>query len=103
MVAPLISILKTIVSPEKSTLKRLGISDGKIDRFDVGRNGIKHAKKSEKLSKSGKSKSEKKSKSQNLAKLRKKLSKIGNLTNFNATKDEPKFLTLDTRTTFNCL
>ena len=37
--------------------------NGEGDRFDVGRNGIKYAKKSGKLSKSRKSKSEKMSKS----------------------------------------
>ena len=59
--------------------------------------------KSQKLSKSGKSKSEKTSKSWNLAKSGKKLSKSGNSTNFDATKDRPKFLTLDARTAFNRL
>ena len=83
--------------------------NGKIDKFGVDRNDVKHAKKSRKtfksrkLSKSGKSKSEKTSKSWNLAKLGKKLSKSGNSTNFNTTANGPKFLTLDPRITFNCL
>ena len=56
-----------------------------------------------KLSKLGKLKSEKMSKSQNSAKSGKKLSKNRNSTNFDATEDGSKFLTLDARTTFNCL
>ena len=55
------------------------------------------------MSKLGKSKSEKTSKSWNLAKSEKKLSKIGNSTNFNATKDGSKFLTPNARTAFNRL
>ena len=61
--------------------------NGEVNRFGVGRNGVEHAKKL------GKSKSEKTSKSQNLAKSGKKLSKSGNLTNFDAIEDKPKFLT----------
>ena len=38
-------------------------NDGEVNGFSVGRNGIKHVKKSGKLSKSGKSKSKKMSKS----------------------------------------
>ena len=71
--------------------------NGKINRFDISRNSVKYTKKSRK------SKSEKPSKSRNLAKLEKKLSKNGNLTNFNATKAGPKFLTPNTRTAFNHL
>ena len=71
--------------------------DNEIDRFGVGGNDMKYAKKS------GKSKSEKTSKSQNLAKSGKKLSKSGNLTNFDATKVGPKFLTPNTRIAFNYL
>ena len=78
-------------------------SNNKVNRFGVGRNGVKHAKKSRKLFKSGKSKSKKMSKSRNLAKSGKKLSKSGNSTNFDATEDGPKFLILNTRTTFNYL
>ena len=59
--------------------------------------------KSWKLSKSRKSRSKKMSKSQNSAKSGKKLSKNGNLTNFNVTEDRPKFLTSDAKTTFNRL
>ena len=103
MAAPLTSMLKTTVPPERSTLKRLGVDDGKVHRFDVSGNGMEHAKKLGKLSKSGKSKSEKTSKSRNLAKSGKKLSKSGNPTNFDATEDKPRFLTLDARTAFNRL
>ena len=78
-------------------------SDGKVNRFGVGRNDVKHTKKSGKLFKSGKSKSKKTSKSQKLAKSGKKLSKGGNSTNFNAMEDKPKFLTPNARTTFNRL
>ena len=83
--------------------------DSEIDGFGISGNGIKHAKKLEKLSKlrklskSRKSKSKKMSKSWNLAKSRKKLSKSGNLTNFNAIEAGPKFLTPDAKTIFNRL
>ena len=97
MAAPLTSMLKMTVSSERSTPKRLGVGDGEINRFGVGRNGVKHAKKS------GKSKSEKTSKSRNSAKSGKKSSKSGNSTNFDATEDGPKFLTPDARTAFNRL
>ena len=103
MAALLTSMLKITVSPERLTPKRLGISDGKVDGFSIGGNNVEYAKKSGKLSKSGKSKSKKMSKSQNSAKSGKKLSKNGNLTNFNATKNGPKFLTPDARTAFNRL
>ena len=39
----------------------------------------------------------------NLAKLRKKLSKIRNLTNFDAIEIGSKFLVFDARTALNCL
>ena len=78
-------------------------SNGKVDRFGIGKNGIEHAKKSRKLSKSRKPKNKKMSKSQNLAKSEKKLSKNGNSTNFDTTKDGPKFLTPNARTAFNHL
>ena len=64
---------------------------------------MEYAKKSEKLSNLRKSKSEKISKSRNLAKLRKRLSKSENSTNFNAMEARPKFLTPNTKITFNCL
>ena len=64
---------------------------------------MEYAKKLRKLSKLRKSKSKKISKSQNLAKSKKILSKSGNLTNFDATRAGPKFLTLNTRIAFNCL
>ena len=95
--------------------------NGKINRFGISRNGMEHAKKSgklfklENLSKSGQSKSEKLSKSQKLSKTRKlsksqksaksekKLSKNGNLFNFDAKENGPSFLTPNTRTAFNYL
>ena len=57
--APFISMLKTIVLPERLTLEWLGVGNGKVDGFGVGQNSVEHAKKSRKLFKSGKSKSEK--------------------------------------------
>ena len=83
--------------------------DGEVNGVGVGRNGVDHAKKSEKtsksrkLSKSGKPKDEKTSKFQNSAKLGKKSSKSGNFTNSDAMEDGPKFLTPDARTAFNRL
>ena len=77
--------------------------NGEVDGFVISENGVEHAKKLGKLFKSRKSKSEKMSKSRNLAKLRKKLSKSGNLTNFNVTKDRPKFLTPNARISLNHL
>ena len=103
MAAPLTSMLKTAILPEKLTPERLGVDDSKVNRFGVGGNGVEYAKKSGKLSKSGKSKSEKTFKSRNLAKSEKKLSKSGNSTNFNATGVGPKFLISDARIAFNCL
>ena len=88
---------------EKSTFKWLRIDNGEDDRFGVGKNDIKHAKRLEKLSKLGKLKKEKIFKSWNLTKSRKKLSKSGNLTNFNVTEDKSKFLTLDAKIAFNYL
>ena len=78
-------------------------SNGEVNKFGVGKNGVEHTKKSRKLSKSGKSKSKKTAKSQNLAKSRKKLSKSGISTNFNTTRAKPKFLISDAKTTFNRL
>ena len=101
--APLTSMLKMTVPSERLTPKRLGVSDGEVDRFGISGNGVEHAKKSGKLSKSGKSKSEKTSKSRNSAKSGKKLSKSGNSTNFDAIEDGPKFLTSDAKTAFNHL
>ena len=77
--------------------------NSKIDRFDLSRNDIKHTKKSGKLSKLRKLKSKKTFKSWNLTKLGKKLSKSGNLTNFDIIKAKPKFLSPNTKTTFNRL
>ena len=103
MAAPLTLMLKTTVLPEKLSPEWLGVGDDEVNGFGVGENGVEHAKKSGKLSKSGKSKSEKTSKSWNSAKSGKKSSKSGNLTNFDATEDGPKFLTPDARTAFNRL
>ena len=91
MAALFILILKTTIQPKKLIPKSLGVSDYKINRFDIG-DRVEYAKKSEKTSKS-----------QNLAKSRKILSKSGNLTNFDATEIETKYLTPDARTTFNYL
>ena len=55
------------------------------------------------MSKLRKSKKEKMSKPQNLTKLEKKLSKSENSTNFDAIEDGSKFLTPNTRITFNPL
>ena len=79
------------------------------DKVDGVEGSDELIEKYEKLSKTGKLfrleklKSEKMSKSQNSTKSRKKLSKNGNSTNFNATEGGPKFLTSNTRTTFNRL
>ena len=59
MAAPLTSMLKTTVLPERSTSERLEVSDSEVDRFGVGENGVEHAKKSGKLSKSGNQKAKK--------------------------------------------
>ena len=69
----------------------------------LGKSKSEKTSKSRKLSKSGKLKGEKMSKFQNLSKSGKKLSKSGNSTNSDATKDGPKFLTPDARTAFNRL
>ena len=103
MAAPLTSMLKMTVPSERSILKQLGVGNGKVNRFGVGKNGMEHANKSSKLSKSGKSKRKKTSKFQNLAKSSKKLTKNRNSTNFKAMEDGPKFLIPDTRTSFNRL
>ena len=60
--------------------------------------GNKSIEKCEKLSKTGKL-----SNSQKSAKSRKKLLKSGNLPNFSAKKNEPSFLTPNTKTALNCL
>ena len=95
MAAPFTSMLKIIVPLERLTPEWRRVGDGEVDEFSVGRNDMEHAKKSEK------SKSKKTFESQNLAKLEKKLSKSGNSTNFDATEDGSKFLTLDTKTALN--
>ena len=111
--------MKTTKSPDKPALSRNNSSksasnrninsrpvfkkndgDSKVNKFGVGGNSIKHAKKSEKLSKLGISKSKKISKSQSLAKSGKKLSKSGNSTNFDIIKNRSKFLTSNAITAF---
>ena len=77
--------------------------NSEVDRFGVSGNSMEHTKKSKKLFKSKKSKSEKTFKFQNSVKSGKKLSKSGNLINFNTTEDGPQFLTLNTKTAFNHL
>ena len=84
--------------------------NNKVDGFSIDGNSVEHAKKSKKLSKSENlSKSQKLSKTrklfkfQKLAKSRKKLSKSGNLFNFDAKKNGPSFLTSNARTAFNYL
>ena len=92
----------------RPVFRKNNIND-EVDGFGINKNAVKYAKKlgksfkSKKLSKLGKLKSEKTSKSQNLAKSGKKLSKSRNSTNFNIMEARPKFLTPNTRTTFNRL
>ena len=109
--APLTSILKTTGSPDEPAPSRNNGSrsassrndnsrpasgkndgNGEVDGIGVGKNGVEHAKKSEKTSKSWK-----------LSKSGKRLSKSRNSTNSDATEDGSKFLTPDARTAFNCL
>ena len=92
--APLTSILKTAAPLERSTLEKVGNGEGDIG---VGGGGVEIAKKSKKL------KGQKTSKSRKLSKSRKNLSKSENLPNFSATESGPSFLTLKTRSAFNCL
>ena len=96
---------KLIFNRNNDSKPAFGINDGnsKVNRFGISKNGIKHAKKLEKLFKLRKLKSKKMSKSWNLAKLRKKLSKSRNSTNFDAIKNGSKFFTLNTRIAFNRL
>ena len=89
--APLISMLKMTISLERLTPEWLGISNGEVDRFGVD-GSVEHIIKSKKTSKSW-----------NLAKPGKKLSKSGNLTNFDIMEARPKFLTSNTKTAFYCL
>ena len=84
-------MLKITVLLEKLIPKQLRVSDDEVNRFDVG-SGKEIAKKSGKLSKPWK-----------LAKLEKKLSKNGNLLNFDIIEAGSKFLTPNAKTVFNCL
>ena len=97
------SRLASIRNNNSKPASRRNNGDGKVNRFGVNRNDVKHTKKLEKLFESGKSKSEKMSKSWKLAKLGKKLSKNKNLTNSNTMEDRLKFLTSNARITFNRL
>ena len=108
--ALLISMLKTTnePAPNKNNSSRSAFSrnddnrlasemnkgNGEVDRIG---GGMKHAKKS------GKLKGQKMSKSRKSAKSRKSSSKSGNSPNFDATESGPSFLTLEARSTFNCL
>ena len=104
--APLTSMLKTTVSSQVLVADEVLAAD-EVDGIEGGDELIE---KCGKLSKTGKlSKSQKSSKFRKLTKSRKsaksreKLSKNGNLSNFNAKKSEPSFLTPDTKTAFNHL
>ena len=100
-------ILKTTISPKKSTLKWLKVDDNKVNRFGIS-SSKKIAKKLEKSksqnwSKLGNLKNKKSSKFQKLAKSEKKLFKSVNLPYFNTIEARQKFLTLDAKIIFNCL
>ena len=73
------------------------LAANKVDDFKGG-NRSKRMK-----PKTGKSESKKLSKSQKLAKSEKKLSKSGNLPNFDAKDHGPSFLTLKAKAAFNRL
>ena len=89
------------------TPKRLEIDNDKVDKFGISDNEeiVRKSEKlkSQNLSKSRNLKGKKLFKSQKLIKSKKKLSKSRNLLNFGATEAKPKFLTLNAKTTFNCL
>ena len=98
-------MLKTTVSSQVLVTDKV-LAANEVDGVEGDDELIKKCgklSKTRKLSRLRKSKSEKTSKSQNLAKSGKKLSKSGNLTNFNTMEDKPKFLTPNARTAFNCL
>ena len=93
-------MLKTTV------LSQIFVTNEMLATNEIGdiESGNESIEKCEKLSKIGKlSKFQKLSKSQKLAKSRKKLSKSGNLPNFNTKENRPSFLTPDARMTFNYL
>ena len=109
--ALLIAMLKRIMSLQVLIANKV-LTTEELDGIEGGDESIEKCGKllktgklsqSTKLSKSRKSKSKKTSKSQNSAKSEKKLSKSGNLTNFNAMKDKPKFLIPNATTAFNRL
>ena len=103
--APFTSMLKTTMSSQVLVADEV-LAANEVDGVEGGDESIEKCgklSKTGKSSKSQKSKSEKMSKSWNLAKSGKKSSKSGNSTNFDATKNGPKFLTPDARTAFNCL
>ena len=98
--APLTSILKTIVLLQVLFANKV-LATNKVGDVEGGNELIE---KYRKLSKTGKlPKSQKLSKSRKSAKSKKKLSKSGNLPNFDAKENRPSFLTLNTRTAFNYL
>ena len=88
------SILKTIMSLQMLVANEV-LATNEVGSIEDGDESIK---KCEKLLKTGKL-----SKSQKLAKSRKELSKSENLPNFDAKKNEPSFLTPNTKTAFNHL
>ena len=101
-------MLKTTVSWQGLVTNEV-LAANEVDSIESGDKSIKKcgklsktgkSSKFQKLSKLGKSKSEKTSKSWNSAKSGKKLSKSGNSTNFDATKNRPKFVTSDARIAF---
>ena len=99
-------MLKTNVSLQVLVPNKVLVAD-EVDGIEDDNKLIKKCEKlskTRKLSKSQKlSKTRKSFKSQKSAKLEKKLLKSGNLSNFNTKKNEPNFLTPDTRTAFNYL
>ena len=103
MAASLTLMLKMTISLKRWTFKWQRIDNSKVDAFGVD-GSMEHTKKSKKMFTSRNlAKSKKTFKSWKLAKSRKKSSKSGNLTNFDIAKAKPKFLTPNTKTTFNRL
>ena len=80
----------------------LEICNNKVDRFNIG-GGETIAKKSKKSKNKKLSKSQKMSKFQKLANSKKKLSKNGNLANFDIKKNGSNFLTPKANAVFNHL
>ena len=98
-------MLKTTVSLQVLVADEV-LAANEVNGVESGDESIEKYGKSSKTRKSfksQKSKSEKTSKSRNSGKSGKKLSKSGNLTNFDTTEDGSKFLIPDARTAFNRL